>query len=126
MSFLATAAFHTAIWQLVVAKVLAGAGIGVALGALPTVIAEAGAPSRTGITTALYNNVKTLGGAVAGAVVAVILATPASETGSPVSDTQEAVSESGYVAVWLLCALLSAGAAVAAAAARRGAANQAG
>lgn len=126
VSFLATAAFHTAIWQLVAAKVLAGAGIGVALGALPTVIAEAGAPSRTGITTALYNNVKTLGGAVAGAVIAVILATPASETGSPVSDTQEAASESGYVAVWLLCALLSAGAAVAAAAARRGAANQAG
>ncbi|SEE34856.1 Predicted arabinose efflux permease, MFS family [Streptomyces sp. 2131.1] len=120
-SFLATAAFHTAIWQLVAAKVLAGAGIGVALGALPTVIAEAGAPSRTGITTALYNNVKTLGGAIAGAVIAVILATPATETGSAVADAEEAASESGYVAVWLLCALLSLGAAAAAAFARRGA-----
>ncbi|MEU3223271.1 MFS transporter [Streptomyces sp. NPDC006976] len=117
--FLSIAAFHAQIWQLVAAKGVAGVGMGVALGALPTVIAEAGAPSRTGITTALYNNVKTLGGAVAGAVIAVILAVPGTETGASVPDTQEAAGESGYVAVWLLCALLSLGAAAAAASARR-------
>ncbi|WP_240799571.1 hypothetical protein [Streptomyces sp. A1277] len=93
--------------------------MGVALGALPTVIAEAGAPSRTGIASALYNDVKALGGAVAWAVIAVILATPAPETEAAVFDAAEAASESGYVAVWLLCALLSLGAAGAAACARR-------
>ncbi|MEU3664209.1 MFS transporter [Streptomyces sp. NPDC032940] len=117
--FLATAAFHTAIWQLVAAKVLAGAGMGVALGAMPTVIAEASAPSRTGVTTALYNNVKTLGGAIAGAVIAVILAAPATETGTSPSGTTVAPSESGYVTVWMICALLCLGAAAAVALVRR-------
>ncbi|WNI26482.1 MFS transporter [Streptomyces sp. ITFR-16] len=118
-SFLATAAFHAEIWQLVAAKVLAGVGMGVALGALPTVIAEASAPSRTGVTTALYNNVKTLGGAVAGAVIAVILATPETEPGATSLGTDAAPDESGYVTVWMICALLSLGAAAAAAFARR-------
>lgn len=118
-SFLATAAFHAEIWQLVAAKVLAGVGMGAALGALPTVIAEASAPSRTGVTTALYNNVKTLGGAVAGAVIAVILATPETESGATSSGTHAAPDESGYVTVWMICALLSLGAAAAAAFARR-------
>ncbi|WP_282694592.1 hypothetical protein [Streptomyces sp. CC208A] len=44
---------------------------------MPTVIAEAGDPSRTGVTTALYDNVKTLGGAVAGGVMAAVLAASA-------------------------------------------------
>ncbi|MER8039936.1 MFS transporter [Streptomyces hydrogenans] len=110
-SFLTTAAFHTALWQLVAAKVLAGLGLGTALGAMPTVIAEAGDPSRTGVTTALYNNVKTLGGAVAGGVIAGILTASAPHTTTP--------SESAYVTVWLLCAALSAAAAALTLAARR-------
>ncbi|MET9063248.1 MFS transporter [Streptomyces antibioticus] len=118
-SFLTTAAFHAEIWQLVAAKVLAGLGMGVALGAMPTVIAEASAPSRTGVTTALYNNVKTLGGAIAGAAIAVILATPASEGVSSSSGDHGAPSEAGYVVVWVMCGLLSVGAAGAAGFARR-------
>ncbi|MER5736662.1 MFS transporter [Streptomyces sp. NPDC002262] len=110
-SFLATAALHTALWQLVLAKILAGLGLGTALGAMPTVIAEAGDPSRTGVTTALYNNVKTLGGAVAGGVVAAILTASAAHTATP--------SESAYVTVWLLCAALSAAAAALTLVARR-------
>jgi MFS family permease len=73
-TFVAMAFFHDELWQLLF-KVPVGPAAGVALGAMPTVIAETAEPSRTGITTALYNNVKTLGGAVAGAVVAAILAT---------------------------------------------------
>ncbi|MFF8807828.1 MFS transporter [Streptomyces omiyaensis] len=99
-SFLTTAVLHTAIWQLVAAKVLAGLGLGLALGAMPTVIAEASDPSRTGVTTALYNNVKTLGGAVAGGVTAAILTASA-----PPADATP--TESAYVTVWLLCAVLA-------------------
>ncbi|WP_329342293.1 hypothetical protein OG866_39505 [Streptomyces sp. NBC_00663] len=79
---------------------LAGLGAGVALGAIATVIAEGGDRSRTGVTTALYNNVKTLGGAVAGGVMVSLPAASASRghgDGSP--------AKSGYVAVWLLCAV---------------------
>ncbi|NUR67742.1 MAG: MFS transporter, partial [Streptomyces sp.] len=54
----------------------------------------------------LYNNVKTLGGAVAGGVMASVLA--ASASGGRGDGTP---AESGYVAVWLLCAVLAFGAA---------------
>ncbi|MFI9834102.1 MFS transporter [Streptomyces sp. NPDC051913] len=106
VSFLVTALLHEALWQVAAAKVLAGLGTGVALGAIPTVIAEGSDRSRTGVTTALYNNVKTLGGAVAGGVMASLLA--ASVSGGRGDGTP---TESGYVAVWLLCAGLAFGAA---------------
>ncbi|ROO84674.1 MFS transporter [Actinocorallia herbida] len=101
---------HDALWQLIVAKMCLGFGAGLALGAMPTVIVEAAEPSRTGVLTALYNNVKTLGGAVAGGVIASILATMA------LGDTP---TEGAYVAVWLLCAVCAAAAAVAVRFARR-------
>ncbi|WP_436523507.1 MFS transporter [Actinoplanes sp. HUAS TT8] len=110
--FVATAAFHDQVWQLLAVKVPIGLAAGVALGAMPTVIAETADPSRTGITTALYNNVKTLGGAVAGGVVAAILAAVVLPDG-------ETPRESAYVTVWLICAVLCAVAAVAARFARR-------
>ncbi|WP_433828554.1 MFS transporter [Actinoplanes sp. CA-015351] len=112
VTFLAQALFHDQLWQLLLFKIPVGLAAGVALGAMPTVIAETADASRTGITTALYNNVKTLGGAVAGAVVAAILA--ALVTGSESTPT-----ESAYVIVWLMCAVLCVGAAAAAVFARR-------
>ncbi|GAA2897969.1 MFS transporter [Actinoplanes cyaneus] len=110
--FVGTALFHAQVWQLLAVKIPIGLAAGVALGAMPTVIAETADPSRTGITTALYNNVKTLGGAVAGGVVAAILA-------SVVLDDGETPRESAYVTVWLICATLCALAALTAHFARR-------
>ncbi|MEV6350474.1 MFS transporter [Actinoplanes sp. NPDC051851] len=112
LGFVSTAFFHAEIWQLLAAKLPIGLAGGLALGAMPTVIAETAEPSRTGITTALYNNVKTLGGAVAGGVVAAILA-------AVVLGDGETPRESAYVAVWLMCALLCVLAAVGAGFARR-------
>ncbi|MEU3410690.1 MFS transporter [Streptomyces sp. NPDC006658] len=112
--FLVTAVLHAEVWQLVAARALAGLGTGVALGALPTVIAEGSDPSRTGVTTALYNNAKTLGGAVAGGVIVSLLASSARR--GPGAGTP---AESGYVTVWLLCAVIAFGAAAASAVARR-------
>ncbi|MFF8988889.1 hypothetical protein ACF09H_02735 [Streptomyces sp. NPDC014983] len=86
----------------------------VALGALPTVIAEGSDPSRTGVITALYNNAKTLGGAVAGGVFVSLLAASA---GRGLGDGTPA--ESGYVTVWLLCAVIAFGAAAVTAVSRR-------
>jgi MFS family permease len=111
-TFVAMAFLHGELWQLLLFKVPVGLAAGVALGAMPTVIAETAEPSRTGITTALYNNVKTLGGAVAGAVVAAILATLVRAGG----DTP---TEGAYVVVWLMCGALCVAAALAAQFARR-------
>ncbi|MEU4159384.1 MFS transporter [Actinoplanes sp. NPDC026670] len=107
VTFVAMAFLHDEVWQLLLFKVPVGLAAGVALGAMPTVIAETAEPSRTGITTALYNNVKTLGGAVAGAVVAAILAALVRAGG----DTP---TESAYVVVWLMCGGLCLAAALAA------------
>ncbi|MFI6516499.1 MFS transporter [Spirillospora sp. NPDC050679] len=95
------ALFHGAAWQMAACLLVAGAGMGTALSAMPTVIVEASDPSRTGIATALYNNVKTLGGAVAGGVFGTLLGGIG--------------GAAGYVAVWLVsgvCALLAAGCAL--------------
>ncbi|MEU1225662.1 MFS transporter [Streptomyces sp. NPDC005828] len=104
-AFLQYAVFHDEAWHMAAGSSLLGLGIGLALGAMPTVIVEASDLSRTGIAAALYNNVKTLGGAVAGGVFASLLgAFTSPATGQP--------GENGYRAVWLagaLCALLAAG-----------------
>ncbi|MFC9173835.1 MFS transporter [Streptomyces sp. NPDC057107] len=95
VSFLQFALLHTSVVEMAVGSAFLGLGIGLALGAMPTVIVEATEPSRTGIAAALYNNVKTLGGAVAGGVFASVLgAFTSGATGEP--------GEGGYVAVWLV------------------------
>ncbi|WP_037617652.1 MFS transporter [Streptomyces aureus] len=95
--FLALARLHDTVTDMVVAVSICGAGIGAALGAMPTVVVEATEPQHTGVASALYNNVKTVGGAIAGGAVASLLA---SHTG-PHGTTPY---EGGYTAVWLLCA----------------------
>ncbi|MFI2115455.1 MFS transporter [Streptomyces rubiginosohelvolus] len=98
LSFLQFAVLHGSVGQMAVGSAFLGLGIGLALGAMPTVIVEATEPARTGIAAALYNNVKTLGGAVAGGVFASVLgAFAGSSTGEP--------SEGGYVAVWVVGAV---------------------
>ncbi|MEU2232904.1 MFS transporter [Streptomyces vietnamensis] len=104
-AFLQYAVLHDEVWHMAAGSFFLGLGTGLALGAMPTVIVEASDPSRTGIAAALYNNIKTLGGAVAGGVFASLLgAFTSPATGQP--------GENGYRAVWLagaLCALLAAG-----------------
>lgn len=108
--FTAFAAAHGELWLVIAETTVMAAGLGVALGAMPTVIAEASDPSRTGVSTAVYNNVKTVGGAVAGGMFGTLLAAPAG------SDDP---AEGGYLAVWLVSAAFALLAAVLALAARR-------
>ncbi|GGZ26397.1 MFS transporter [Streptomyces nitrosporeus] len=103
LTFCQFALLHEEVWQMAAGSAFTGLGIGLALGAMPTVIVEASDPARTGISAALYNNVKTLGGAVAGGVFASLLgAFSAGLAGEP--------GEGGYTALWLV----SSGAALAA------------
>ncbi|MFD4985711.1 MFS transporter [Streptomyces sp. NPDC058372] len=110
--FLALAAAHGSATQVVVALLVCGTGIGAALSAMPTVIVEATDPARTGVASALYNNVKTVGGAVAGGAAASVLGafTPAGS---------HTPGESGYLVLWLVCAVCGLGAVAGVAVARR-------
>ncbi|OLT12334.1 MFS transporter [Actinomadura sp. CNU-125] len=90
--------FHEHVWQLAGGLVVAALGMGAALSAMPTVIAEASDPAHTGVSTALYNNVKTVGGGVAGGAFGTVLATAAGS---------ENPSEGSYMTVWVVCALFA-------------------
>lgn len=76
---------------------VAGLGFGLALGALPTVIVEASPGDRSGSATAMYNNLKTLGGSVGGAVAASLL-------GLFLVRGSELPTLGAYQLVWLLMA----------------------
>ncbi|MFD7136521.1 MFS transporter [Streptomyces sp. NPDC059894] len=110
--FVTLAVLHDALWQVVAALLLCGAGTGAALGAMPTVIVEATPADRTGVASALYNNAKTVGGAVAGGAIASLLASATPLGGA-------APSEGGYTAVWALCAVFGLAAVLAVALAHR-------
>ncbi|MCY9786734.1 MFS transporter [Nocardiopsis sp. EMB25] len=79
---------------------VAGLGFGLALGALPTLIVEASPADRSGSATAVYNNVKTLGGSVGGAVFAAVLA------GFVIGGT-DTPSLGAYQGVWVLMAVVA-------------------
>ncbi|SER46970.1 Major Facilitator Superfamily protein [Propionibacterium cyclohexanicum] len=80
-----------------VATALSGISLGLLLGALPALIAERSPSDQTAIATGLYNTLKTVGGSIAGAVFAVVLAAFfVPEAG--------ASSIGGYQIVWGICA----------------------
>ncbi|MYW63321.1 MFS transporter [Streptomyces sp. SID8379] len=95
-------ALHSALLPFAVAGALVGVGCGLALGGLPTVIVEESAADRTASATAVYNNLKTLGGSVGGAAFSVVL-------GSVVIGTTDTPALAAYVTVWAVggavCAL---------------------
>ncbi|MEU4159958.1 MFS transporter [Actinoplanes sp. NPDC026670] len=113
--FVALASARGSLPAVCLATAIIGAGIGLAMGALPTVIVEGAPEDRSGIAAALYNNSKVVGGALAGGGLAALTAqlTPAG-TGVP--------AEESFIAVWLIAATC---AAVAAATVARGGSGRA-
>ncbi|MCQ9367163.1 MFS transporter [Brevibacterium sp. 91QC2O2] len=89
---------HAAFPVVIVSVALAGLGGGFLLGGLPAATAEVAPADETGIATGIYNSVKTLGGAVAGAIFASVLA-------AFVIPEAHAASATGYVTVWIICAV---------------------
>ncbi len=90
-------AFHDELWQIFVSAAVNGIGMGVLLGALPAFVAELAPSDSTGIATGVYNSLRTLGGAAAGAAFAVVL-TGFTASGSLYS------SIGGYLTIWGVCA----------------------
>lgn len=94
VSYLLQALFHTELWQTTLFVLLAWGAIGFLLGATPAMIAENAPVDATGIAAGVYNTLRTVGGAVAGALVSVLLS-------SFVLPTLGIPSETGYVLVWV-------------------------
>ncbi|MBN9734765.1 MULTISPECIES: MFS transporter [unclassified Pseudonocardia] len=92
------AAFHAAVWQLLVSSVVISAGIGLAYGAMPALVMAAVPVTQTAAANSLNNLMRAIGLSTAGAVAGVLLArmTTAGPGGSVVP------SETAFSLVMLL------------------------
>ena len=68
------AVFHAAIWQLVVSSIVISSGIGLAYGAMPTLVMAAVPVSQTAAANSLNNLMRAIGTSSASAVAGVLLA----------------------------------------------------
>jgi EmrB/QacA subfamily drug resistance transporter len=84
-------------WEIYVAAVLLGAGIGLAFAAMVNLIIENVGPAQTGVATGMNALTRTVGGSFGGAVVASILAGTVEASGFP--------SAQGYTVAFGVCAL---------------------
>jgi MFS family permease len=81
---------HTAIWEILLAMVLLGAGFGLAFSAMSSIIVDAVPTTQTGVASGMNANIRTIGGAVGAAAMASIVTARLLPSGLPV--------ESGYTA----------------------------
>lgn len=95
-----TSVMHGSVVQFFIASAIGAYGTGIALGSIPALIAERVGDTDVAISTGIYNTMKTLGGSVSSAIFAAVLsALLITGTNSP--------TESGYIAVWVICGAVS-------------------
>ncbi|WP_312029892.1 MFS transporter [Actinomycetospora sp. TBRC 11914] len=88
------AAFHGSVWELVVSSVVIACGIGLAYGAMPSLIMAAVPVAQTAAANSLNNLMRSLGTSFASAIAGVLLASLVSAAGVP--------TEAAFVLVMLL------------------------
>jgi MFS family permease len=88
------AAFHGSVWELVISSVVIACGIGLAYGAMPSLIMAAVPVAQTAAANSLNNLMRALGTSFASAIAGVLLATLLTSAGVP--------SEAAFVLVMLL------------------------
>jgi EmrB/QacA subfamily drug resistance transporter len=81
--FVLLAAAHSMRWEIYLASLFLGAGIGLAFAALANLIVEAVPPGQTGVATGMNTIMRTIGGAIGGQVAASIIAATAEAGGLP-------------------------------------------
>jgi EmrB/QacA subfamily drug resistance transporter len=81
--FLLLAFAHTERWEIYLASLFLGAGIGLAFAAMANLIVEAVPPGQTGVATGMNTIMRTIGGAVGGQVSASIIAATLEASGVP-------------------------------------------
>lgn len=75
---------HGALWQVLVATVVSGLGFGLAYAAMSNLVVEAVPASQTGVASGMNANIRTVGGALGGAVLASVVTAGARPDGLPV------------------------------------------
>lgn len=88
------------------AMIIGGLGNGTIISVLPTVVVKRAPRDSIGIASALYNTSRTAAGAVAGAVFALVMGSFVLTIGSGATATHT-TSYAGYVAVWIICAVIA-------------------
>jgi MFS family permease len=100
VGFVFLAVAHSQSWQVIVAGIFANAYISLAYGALPALVVSEASRGETGIATGLNAIARTVGSAVAAAIVAVLLGHTTTRTGQP--------PESAYITIFVLGAITAA------------------
>lgn len=97
LAFVLLAVAHSAHWQIYLASLLLGVGIGFAFASMSNLIVEAVRPDQTGVATGMNTVMRTIGGAVGGQVAASILAASLLASGVP--------EERGYTLSFVIMAV---------------------
>jgi EmrB/QacA subfamily drug resistance transporter len=75
---------HAELWQVLIATVVSGLGFGLAFAAMSNLVVEAVPASQTGVASGMNANIRTVGGALGGAVLASVVTAGARPDGLPV------------------------------------------
>ena len=102
--YLATVAAHGSAGVFLLWQVLVGIGNGLVLATLSTQVVTRAPADAVAISSGLFNTSRTVGGAVAGAAFAAVMATLVVQLPGA---AKPITSEAGYVTVWTLCAALA-------------------
>jgi len=97
IAFVFLALDHSAHWQVYLASLLLGVGVGFSFASMANLIVEAVRPDQTGVATGMNAVMRTVGGAVGGQVAASILAANLSVSGLPL--------ERGYTVSFVIMAV---------------------
>ena len=76
--------FHAEIWMVLVVSVVTGLAFGLAFAAMSNLVVESVPASQTGVASGMNANIRTIGGAIGGAVLAGVVTAGARPDGLPV------------------------------------------
>jgi MFS family permease len=105
--FLFIALAHSAPWQVIVASILANAYISLGYGALPALVVSEVTKGETGVATGMNAIARTIGSAIAAALVAVLLGRTASGTSVPAESSFVVIFTGGAVTGALAMVLIA-------------------
>ena len=105
--FVFIALVHSAPWQIIVASILANAYISLGYGALPALVVSEVSAGETGVATGMNAIARTIGSAIAAAVVAVLLGRLAAGTSVPMESSFIAIFLGGAITAALAMALIA-------------------
>jgi EmrB/QacA subfamily drug resistance transporter len=97
---------HAAVWQILLAMVIEGIGLGLAFASMSSLVVMAVPPEQTGVASGMNANIRTIGGSIGAAVMSSIVTSGVRAGGTP--------RESGYTHGFALLAAAAIAAAIAA------------